>query len=76
MADALDRSHRRVVRGLTVSGRGRSLLIRGQADGDSELELWGVTRRAALLEDVFGLPVRVEVVPAERSASRRAAREA
>jgi exopolyphosphatase/guanosine-5'-triphosphate,3'-diphosphate pyrophosphatase len=73
VADALDRSHRQVVRGLVVSGRGRSLLIRGQADGDSELELWGVQRRAALMEEVFGLPVRVEVVRAERS---RRAREA
>ena len=73
VADALDRSHRQVVRNLTVGGRGRSLLIRGQAGGDSELELWGVQRRAELMEEVFGLPVRVELVPEERS---RRAREA
>ena len=71
VADALDRSHRQVVRNLIVSGRGRSLLIRGQAGGNSELELWGVQRRAALLEEVFGLPVRVEVV-AEEQRTRRA----
>jgi exopolyphosphatase / guanosine-5'-triphosphate,3'-diphosphate pyrophosphatase len=73
VADALDRSHRQVVRGLTVSGRGRSLLIRGQAEGDSELELWGVQRRAELMEEVFGVPVRVDIVPEERA---RRAREA
>jgi exopolyphosphatase/guanosine-5'-triphosphate,3'-diphosphate pyrophosphatase len=73
VADALDRSHRQVVRGLTVSGRGRSLLVRAQAEGDSELELWGVQRRAELMEEVFGLPVRFDFAPAERS---RRAREA
>jgi exopolyphosphatase/guanosine-5'-triphosphate,3'-diphosphate pyrophosphatase len=64
VADALDRSHRQVVRGLSVASRGRSLQVRGHAEGDSELELWGVARRAELMQEVFGVPVRIDVVPA------------
>jgi hypothetical protein len=38
--------------------------VRGHAEGDSELELWGVARRAELMQEVFGVPVRIDVVPA------------
>jgi exopolyphosphatase/guanosine-5'-triphosphate,3'-diphosphate pyrophosphatase len=74
VADALDRSHRQVVRDLTVAARGRSLQVRGHAEGDSELELWGVARRAELMQEVFGVPVRVDVVPAGEDGARGARR--
>ena len=60
LADALDRSHRQVVRGLTASDRGNALRVRCEADGDCSLELWGALRRVDLLEQVLGVPVKVE----------------
>jgi exopolyphosphatase/guanosine-5'-triphosphate,3'-diphosphate pyrophosphatase len=71
VADALDRSHRQVVRSLAVAERAGALVIRGEAAGDSELEMWGVPRRTALLEEALGLPVRVEVQAAPRGAAAR-----
>ena len=68
LADALDRSHRQVVKTLAVSERAGVLRIRAEALGDSELETWGVERRTRLLEQVLGLRVRVEAVPAAEPA--------
>jgi exopolyphosphatase/guanosine-5'-triphosphate,3'-diphosphate pyrophosphatase len=73
IADALDRSHRQVVRHLSVFDRAGVLRVRGEANGDYELETWGASRRTQLLEKTLGLPVRVHVVPAG-PASRRAVR--
>jgi exopolyphosphatase/guanosine-5'-triphosphate,3'-diphosphate pyrophosphatase len=60
LADALDRSHRQVVRGLTAAERAGSLRIFCDVQGDCELEMWGVPGRLPLLEKEIGLPVRVE----------------
>ena len=60
LADALDRSHRQIVRGLHVSGRGRSLRVRCDVTADPALELWGVPRRARLLEKALGVTLKVE----------------
>jgi exopolyphosphatase/guanosine-5'-triphosphate,3'-diphosphate pyrophosphatase len=60
IADALDRSHRQVVRGLTLSARGDTLRVRCEVEGDCELEIWGVPRRCELLEGELGLSIRVE----------------
>ena len=68
LADALDRSHRQVVRGLTVSERGDSLRVRCEANGDCGLELWGAERRKDLLERMLGVRIRVEAQPAARAA--------
>src|SRR5262249_38372760 len=59
VADALDRSHRQVVKRLSVVERGGVLRIRGESKGDCELETWGVGPRAQLLAEVLGLDVRV-----------------
>jgi len=67
VADALDRSHRQAIRTLNVTERAGVLRIRGEASGDCELELWGVPRRTALLEEALGLPVRIEVVVTAKS---------
>jgi exopolyphosphatase/guanosine-5'-triphosphate,3'-diphosphate pyrophosphatase len=61
VADALDRSHRQVVRQLSVSERTGVLRVRGEAKGDYELEVWGAERRTQLLEKALGLSVRVEM---------------
>jgi exopolyphosphatase/guanosine-5'-triphosphate,3'-diphosphate pyrophosphatase len=60
VADALDRSHRQVVRALTISARGDTLRVRCAVEGDCELEMWGVPRRCELLEAELGLSIRVE----------------
>jgi len=61
VADALDRSHRQVVKTLRMSDRGGVLRLRGEASGNSDLERWGVTRRTELLAQALRRPVRVEV---------------
>jgi exopolyphosphatase/guanosine-5'-triphosphate,3'-diphosphate pyrophosphatase len=77
VADALDRSHRQVVKRLVASERAGTLRIRAEAKGDCELETWGVERRTQLLAEALDLDVRVSAArPAEvvRPARLRAAR--
>jgi exopolyphosphatase / guanosine-5'-triphosphate,3'-diphosphate pyrophosphatase len=77
VADALDRSHRQVVRRLVASERSGTLRIRAEAKGDCELETWGVERRTQLLAEALDVDVRVSAArPAEvvRPARFRAAR--
>ena len=61
LADALDRSHRQVVKGLGVTLRGGSLRVRAWATGDASLEMWGAPRRAELLARILDADVRVDV---------------
>jgi exopolyphosphatase/guanosine-5'-triphosphate,3'-diphosphate pyrophosphatase len=63
VADALDRSHRQVVRALHVTERGDTLRLHIHVAGDCALELWGAPRRAALLEEVLGIALKVDAVP-------------
>ena len=73
IADALDRSHRQVIRAVYVSERGGVLRLRCEADGNCDLELWGVPRRTELLEEALGRPVRVETLEREsQPVARRA----
>jgi exopolyphosphatase/guanosine-5'-triphosphate,3'-diphosphate pyrophosphatase len=60
IGDALDRSHRQIVSGLRLKRRGRALRVQCDVTADPALELWGVPRRARLLEDTLGLSMRVE----------------
>jgi exopolyphosphatase/guanosine-5'-triphosphate,3'-diphosphate pyrophosphatase len=69
VTDALDRSHRRVVRSLSAALRGGVLRLRCETDGDSELELWGLQRRRDLLERSLGVELRAEAVPAATAAA-------
>jgi exopolyphosphatase/guanosine-5'-triphosphate,3'-diphosphate pyrophosphatase len=70
IADALDRGHRQVVESVQVSDRRGSVRVRCQSRGDCELELWGVPRRARLLEEALALRVRVEAEPSPAAAAR------
>ena len=80
LADALDRSHRQVVKGLTVKSRGDSLIVQAHVAGDTSLEMWGMPHRVEMLSRVLGATVKVEVAPASpvaafpRSAGLRARR--
>jgi exopolyphosphatase/guanosine-5'-triphosphate,3'-diphosphate pyrophosphatase len=64
LADALDRSHHQVVKGLTVRSRGETVLVQAHVAGDTSLEMWGMPRQAALLSRVLGARVKVEIAPA------------
>jgi exopolyphosphatase/guanosine-5'-triphosphate,3'-diphosphate pyrophosphatase len=68
LADALDRSHRQVVHGLSVSERGDSMRVRCEASGDCGLELWGAERRKDLLERMLGVRIRVDSQQRARTA--------
>jgi exopolyphosphatase/guanosine-5'-triphosphate,3'-diphosphate pyrophosphatase len=70
IADALDRSHRQVVRSVSAAERGGGLRLRCEAVGNCELEAWGVGRRAELLAQALGRPLRLDFV-AEAAAQRR-----
>lgn len=76
LADALDRSHRQTIRGVTISGRGRSYRVRCEADGDVELEMWGAKRRLDLIASTLDVSLRLEVARAAAPAAnvRRFAR--
>jgi exopolyphosphatase/guanosine-5'-triphosphate,3'-diphosphate pyrophosphatase len=71
IADALDRSHRQVIRKLVVSDRTGTLRVRCEADGECELEMWGVPRRTDLLAEALGILVRVESTVLSDAASAR-----
>lgn len=62
IADALDRSHRQAVRKVIVTRRAGGLRVACETSGNSELEMWGVPRRTALLEKELGQPIRVDDV--------------
>jgi len=73
IVDALDRSHRQVIRAVHVSERGGVLRLRCETEGNCDLELWGAPRRTQLLEEALSRPVRVETLEREsQPASRRA----
>lgn len=63
VADGLDRGHAGAVEDIHMQ-LGRSELdiraIPASESYDLRLELWGATRKAALLEEVLGVPVRIE----------------
>jgi exopolyphosphatase/guanosine-5'-triphosphate,3'-diphosphate pyrophosphatase len=61
LADGLDRSHLGSVHRVHAVSRGGGVTLGIEADGDADLQLWGVRRKRDLFERVFG----VEVVAAE-----------
>jgi exopolyphosphatase/guanosine-5'-triphosphate,3'-diphosphate pyrophosphatase len=76
LADALDRSHRGVVKTVTVSARAPGLRLRCEVKGDAGLEQWSALRRADLLEGALEIPVRVDFAPAVGAAAPTGARVA
>jgi exopolyphosphatase / guanosine-5'-triphosphate,3'-diphosphate pyrophosphatase len=73
LADALDRSHRRVVKSLAVSGAGGVLRLRCEVEGDASLEQWAAGRRLELLARTLERPLRLEFVPPAAGPSAPAA---
>jgi exopolyphosphatase/guanosine-5'-triphosphate,3'-diphosphate pyrophosphatase len=62
LAEGLDRTRNGVIKELEIEPGDAHVIIRLQAVGDAELELWAAQRQAATLERCIGLPLRFEVV--------------
>ncbi len=65
IADALDRSHKSIVKAIELAQHGEVLKIKlTEYTSDPSLEIWGANMRKALFEESFGIAVDVEkVVP-------------
>lgn len=64
LADGLDRSHLGTVRRVHVdTAKGGTVTIGIEAEGDADLQLWGVRRKRDLFERVFGVTVVAADVP-------------
>jgi exopolyphosphatase/guanosine-5'-triphosphate,3'-diphosphate pyrophosphatase len=61
LADGLDRSHHQLVRTLFCAHDDCDLVIRLEAPGDAELEIWGARRKSKLLERILGRRVTIEL---------------
>jgi exopolyphosphatase / guanosine-5'-triphosphate,3'-diphosphate pyrophosphatase len=71
LADALDRSHRRVVKAVAVSERSGAVRLRCEVAGDAGLEQWSAPRRADLLERALERRLRVDFAPTAAAAAPR-----
>lgn len=72
IADGLDRSHQRAVRGIRVEHADDELTIVLQAEGPIELEVWAAQRKATWFEDVHKVKVRFRVEDALSAATEEA----
>jgi exopolyphosphatase/guanosine-5'-triphosphate,3'-diphosphate pyrophosphatase len=70
VADALDRSHHDVVRGVHAQVGPSLVLLRLDTDGDVELEQWAARRRRDLFEKAFDRELEVTAHPAGRARGR------
>jgi exopolyphosphatase/guanosine-5'-triphosphate,3'-diphosphate pyrophosphatase len=61
IADALDRSHARLVRAVRCALRGKTVELRLEVEGDPELELWAARRKGDLLESLTGWRLRLAI---------------
>ena len=59
LADALDRSHTRIVQSIKVEVRPKQVIIFVTSQGEVELEEYGLRRKRQLFEDVFGRAVHL-----------------
>ena len=72
LADALDRSHRGVVKAVAVSETSRGLRLRCEVEGDAGLEQWASGRRVDLLERTLDRAIQVDFAPVAAVPSVRA----
>lgn len=61
LADALDRTHGRLVRAVRCQIRRKTIELRLEVEGDPELELWAARRKGDALETLTGLRLRLAV---------------
>ncbi|MFP5379622.1 MAG: HD domain-containing protein [Vicinamibacteria bacterium] len=79
LAESLDRSRHGAVRDVELRPNGRQAVLRVDALGDAELEVWAAQRQLGPLEEVLGQPVTLDVRhvderPAPAKPARRARR--
>ncbi|MEP6652956.1 MAG: Ppx/GppA phosphatase family protein [Myxococcales bacterium] len=67
LADALDRTHGRLVRAVRCQVGRKTIELRIEVDGDPELELWAARRKGDLLESLAGRRLRLAVVAVNES---------
>lgn len=60
LADALDRSRRQPVRGVSVKVRGGSIDVTLDSHGDTDLEVWAAEAASTATREVYGLRVAVQ----------------
>ncbi len=63
LADALDRTHARLVRAVRCQVHRKTIELRIEVDGDPELELWAARRKGDLLESLTERKLRLAVDP-------------
>ena len=63
IADGLDASHDSVISHLGAELSRAALEVVVSARGDAELERWMLQRKRTLFEELFELPISLEVVP-------------
>jgi exopolyphosphatase / guanosine-5'-triphosphate,3'-diphosphate pyrophosphatase len=61
VADALDRTHGRLVRAVRCQVKRKTIELRIEVDGDPELELWATRRKGDVLESLGGRRLRMAV---------------
>src|SRR3569623_515348 len=61
LADALDRTHGRLVRAVRCQIKRKTIELRLEVEGDPELELWAARRKGDALETLTGLRLRLAV---------------
>jgi len=61
IADALDRTHARLVRAVRCSVSPKTVDVRIDADGDPELEIWAARRKGDLFEELAERKLRFAV---------------
>ena len=71
IADALDRTHATLVRGVRCTIRPRTIELRLEVDADPELELWAARRKSDLLEALTGRSLRFAVEATRESEAPR-----
>jgi exopolyphosphatase/guanosine-5'-triphosphate,3'-diphosphate pyrophosphatase len=76
LADALDRSHRGVVKALSVQDDRGELRLRCETQGDSGLEQWAARRRLELLAENLERPLELEFLPHAAAGTKARARRA
>jgi exopolyphosphatase/guanosine-5'-triphosphate,3'-diphosphate pyrophosphatase len=70
LAAGLDRTHTQAVKGVHVEWDDERVRLAVEADADPRVEVWDATRKAELLEEVFGVDVGLEWVPTAPTSSR------
>ena len=66
LADALDRTHGRLIRAVRCQIKRKTIELRLEVEGDPELELWAARRKGDALESLTGLRLRLAVASVTR----------